>query len=235
MVNGRDSPIYDLAHPGLPQGSPLSPALFLFVNANLVQNVINAHQGSIAFVDDYSAWVTGASAEENTRKIQERFVSKAVAWEASSGAAFEPRKTLFIHFTRNAKKLSDKPLTVGGEQVSPKPSAKILGVVLDQQLRFKEHAARAAKRGLRAVLALKRLRALRPGTTRQLFMATVIPTVDYASFVWTARTLTTVTKLLEPIQRFAAQAVTGLFRTVALPIAQAGAHITPLAIRWHRQ
>jgi hypothetical protein len=41
--------------------------------------------------------------------------------------------------------------------VLPKPSVKILGVVFDQQPRFKERAARAAKRGIRAVLALKRL------------------------------------------------------------------------------
>lgn len=157
-VNGHDSPIYDLVHAELPQGSPPSPILFLFFNANLVQNVINTHQGSMAFVDDYSAWVTGATAEENTRKIQERFISKGEAWEASSGATFEPKKTMFIHFTRNARKLSDRPLNVGGEQVMPKASVKILGVVFDRQLRFKEHAARAAKRGLRAVLALKRAR-----------------------------------------------------------------------------
>jgi hypothetical protein len=56
--------------------------------------------------------------------------------------------TLFIHFTRNAKKMSDRLLTVGSEQVLLKALVKILGVVLDQQLRFKEYAARAAKRGL---------------------------------------------------------------------------------------
>jgi hypothetical protein len=71
-----------LAHPGLPQPryhplSSSSSSLFLFVKANLVQNVINAHQGLVAFVNDYSAWVTETSAEENTRKIQERFISKA--------------------------------------------------------------------------------------------------------------------------------------------------------------
>jgi hypothetical protein len=42
-----------------------------------------------------------------------------------------------------------------------------------------------------------------------LLMATVIPTVDYASFVWSSRSLATMTKLLEPIQRIAAQAITG--------------------------
>jgi ribonuclease HI len=235
VVNGHDSPTYDLTSPGLPQGSPLSPILFLFFNADLVQNVLNSHQGAMAFVDDYSAWVTGRTAQDNAQKIQERIVPRAETWEANSGATFEPDKTTFIHFSRNARKLSDAPLVVRDQRVKPRQSAKILGVVLDQQLRFQEHYARMAKRGLRAAMALKRLRALQPKTTRQLFMATVAPTVDYASFVWSARTTSRTRKLLEPIQRVAAQAIVGTFRTVALCIAQAEASIEPLGRRWQRQ
>ena len=50
---------------GLPQESPLSPILFLFFNVDLVQRKIDAKEGAIAFVDDYSAWVTGDSTEAN--------------------------------------------------------------------------------------------------------------------------------------------------------------------------
>ena len=234
-VNGHDSTIAELGPAGLPQGSPLSPILFLFFNANLVQNVINAHQGSIAFVDDYTAWVTGPSAEDNRRKIQERFIPKAEEWEESSGASFQPEKTAFIHFSRNARKLSDNPLVIRGSQVGPTESVKILGVVLDQQLRFRLHAARVTKRGLRAVLALKRLRALRPSTTRQLFVSTVAPVVDYASFIWSHQLTTFTARTLGPVQRIAAQAITGAFRTVALPVAQAEASIEPTVGRWKRQ
>jgi ribonuclease HI len=121
------------------------------------------------------------------------------------------------------------------ELVKPKGAAKILGMILDQQLRFDEHYAHVAKRGLRAVMALKRLRALQPNTTRQLFIAAVAPTVDYASFVWSARANEGTRKLLEPIQRIAAQAIVGTFRTVALGIAQAEAGIEPLWRRWQQQ
>jgi len=75
-----------------------------------------------------------------------RRVSRST-FEKPSGNAKIP-VTLFIHFTRNVRKVSDRSLTIGGEQVMPKASAKILGVVLDQQLQYKEHAARAAKRGV---------------------------------------------------------------------------------------
>jgi hypothetical protein len=54
----------------LPQGSPLSPVLFLFFNADLVQRRIDNNRGSIAFVDDYTAWITGPTAEANQEGIQ---------------------------------------------------------------------------------------------------------------------------------------------------------------------
>jgi len=40
------------------------------------------------------------------------------------------------------------------------------------------------QKGLKAAMALKRLRGLLPNTARRLFEATVAPTVDYASSVW---------------------------------------------------
>jgi hypothetical protein len=48
-----------LLQAGLLQGSPLSPILFLFFNADLVQQKIDGKGGAIAFVDDYSIWVVG--------------------------------------------------------------------------------------------------------------------------------------------------------------------------------
>jgi hypothetical protein len=58
-VNGQSSETRVLPQAGLPQGSPLSPILFLFFNADLVQHQIDKRGGSIAFVDDYTAWFTG--------------------------------------------------------------------------------------------------------------------------------------------------------------------------------
>lgn len=69
MVNGRCSQTQDLAQSGLPQGSPLSPVAYLFYNADLVQRRIDANGGAIAFIDDFSAWVTGPTAHSNRAGI----------------------------------------------------------------------------------------------------------------------------------------------------------------------
>jgi hypothetical protein len=72
-------------------------------------------------------------------------------------------------------------LTIEGEEVKPKQLAKILGVVMDTKLKFREHMARAAIKGLSAAMCLRRLKMLSSRTARQLFMATVAPAMDYAS------------------------------------------------------
>lgn len=55
QINGHISEVQDLPQPRLPQGSPLSPILFLFFNADLVQRQIDSQGGAIAFVDDFTA------------------------------------------------------------------------------------------------------------------------------------------------------------------------------------
>lgn len=233
IVNGLPSEQQDLLQAGLPQGSPLSPILFLFFNADLVQQRISAAGGSIAFVDDYTAWVTGASAEANHSNIQAT-IDRALDWERRSGATFEHDKTAIVHFTRTASRSSNTPFMINGKPIQPKDSAKILGVVMDSRLRFKEHMANAATKGLIAAIALRRLRMISPQIARQLFRATVAPVADYASSVWMHACGAKATQYLNRIQKQGAIAIIGTFRTVATSVAEAEASIQPFHIR-HRE
>ncbi|KJZ68933.1 hypothetical protein HIM_11676 [Hirsutella minnesotensis 3608] len=225
VVNGYTSEQRELPQAGLlPQGSPLSPILFLFFNADLVQRRIKAESGSIAFVDDYSAWVTGPTAEANREGIQ-AIIDDALEWEARSGATFETEKTTIIHFTRAAVRSSDIPFLIRGQEVRPKKRAKILGVIMDDELRFQEHMMKAAASGLGAAMGLRRLKMLSPRVSRQLFEATVAPAMDYASNVWTHALRAKQVGWMNKAQMIGAQAITGAFRTVAKTVAMAEADI----------
>jgi hypothetical protein len=92
IVNGQASKVSELEQAALPQGSPLSPILFLFSNVDLMQQRIDQNSRAIAFVDDYTAWVVGKTAAENKDCLQ-AIVQHATEWEARSGASFEGEKT----------------------------------------------------------------------------------------------------------------------------------------------
>jgi len=110
MVNGKRSAAVDLLHSGLPQGSPLSPILFLFFNAELLEATIPSGD-PMAFVDDFTAWVVGKNASENAATIQEHVLPRLKSWEESSGAVFEASKTAFVHFSRTRSRSKERTLS----------------------------------------------------------------------------------------------------------------------------
>lgn len=55
IVHDTSTKVLELQHAGLPQGSLLSPILYILFNANLVKSKINKNRKAIAFIDNYSA------------------------------------------------------------------------------------------------------------------------------------------------------------------------------------
>ena len=95
---------------------------------------------------------------------------------------------------------------------------------MDSKLKYRQHIAHAAFKGLEAALELKRLRGLSAATARQLFTATVAPTIDYASNVWMHACKDKLKRPVNRVQRMGAQAIVGSFLTVVTSVAEAEAH-----------
>ncbi|KAF4546911.1 Hypothetical protein D9617_102g071700 [Elsinoe fawcettii] len=127
------------------------------------------------------------------------------------------------------------PINVKGKEIRPTPSVKILSLVMDFRLRYQEHAARAATKGLQAAMALKRLRGLSPSVTRKLFNATVAPVVDYAPSVWMHARRASAERVLKRVQRIGGQAVVGCFQTLGTAVAEAEANLPTIEERHKRK
>ena len=106
---------------------------------------------------------------------------------------------------------------------------------MDTRLKYKEHIARAASKGLEAAMELRRLRGLTPAAARQLFTSTVAPVVDYASNVWMHACKDKAMGPINRVQRVGAQAIVGTFLTVATSVAEAEAHIATAQHRFWRR
>jgi hypothetical protein len=83
--------------------------LFLFFNADLVQRQIDSQGGAIAFVDDFTAWVTGPTAQSNREGI-EAIIAEALDWEEGverlSRQTKQPSYTSLPKFTKQTRSLS---------------------------------------------------------------------------------------------------------------------------------
>src|SRR5437773_874611 len=95
-------------------------------------------------------------------------------------------KTSFIHLTRYkaASRDSIMPLQFKGKNIPPTDKVKLLGIILDKEVRFKTHLADKAGKATKVALALRRLKGLQPKAVKQLARSAVLPVADYASPIW---------------------------------------------------
>jgi hypothetical protein len=126
----------------------------------------------------------GRSAEENLRKIQEEDIPRIAAWARQTGSTFTTEKTELIHLTRRKKELGKGSVRMDGKTIQAGSTAKLLGVVFDQELRWKDHVQQVVKQATTATHGMSGLRHLRPAQMRQIYRAVVLPRLDFASTVW---------------------------------------------------
>jgi len=225
---------------GVPQGSPLSPLLFMFYNADLLEVTEKPSDTALGFIDDIVYGTAGTSDIANTRRLKQ-LLEKAEVWRKQHGAQFEQSKYVLIHFTRNRNKATAATVTINGTKITPSNEAKYLGVILDKQLRFKAHLQHAVKKGTKAALGLNSIGKATWGAPykyiRQLFQSVVASRLDYAAFIWhqpkmdgstaalvQARKLTTV-------QRIAMKATLACYRTTPTTAMEIESAIMPAHLR----
>ena len=190
LVLGRwQSEIHQIAT-GIPQGSPISPILFLFFNMELVDLAARSTCGisELGFVDDVNILAFGTSTESNCRAL-ECIHHECIAWVVQHGAAFAPQKYELMHLTRSHKRFNmEASMWLPGGDKSPSPTVRVLEVLLDSKLRWGPHISRTCDRATQQCHALTTLSASTWGASfaraRLVYSAVVRPCLTYGSTVW---------------------------------------------------
>lgn len=172
----------------VPQGSPLSPILYIFYNAAAIEWCTNPARGMSAcgFIDDIGIIVVENTAEDNliNLKIAHDWCE---IWASTHGFIFNKSKYELIHFRKFPAIGPEMVLRLSGIDLVPSPTCKYLGVVMDSQLIWRPHLAYLKKKSTAKLSVLAALAGftwgIGIGDLRRTYIVTVLPQFTYCASV----------------------------------------------------
>ena len=247
------SPFFQIES-GVDQGCPLSPLAFLYYNADVL-DIPNNNKNALVlgFIDDICLLARGPTFED-ANDILKDMIKRPNGfkdWSTSHQVEWEVDKTALLQASRRRQKdpnnprktipIKRVPITVSNRTITPSSSHKFLGVIIDEQLRFKEQIADAAAKGTRYAAACRRFAkpstGIRLSHMRQLYTSVIVPKMLYAVDVWGAEMVARLGdkagsrglgRILERVLRTHALASTGAMCTTSTEVTVAHANIAPL-------
>jgi len=222
---------------GLPQGSPVSPILFLiFSNAMLEKPHYPTDATDTSHVDDVCMVQMSHSIAEANTLLEDR-TEQHLQRGLHLGLTFAPSKSELLYCLplnskhKNISLSSHPPLRVMNTTIIPKRQIKYLGVYIDESLSFLHHASMAASQGNRVLGSFNFLRhlslAIPAHVAHHLALAAMLPAMFWASPAWWTGT-SMLTSTLKLTYNAIARWITGLPYNTRITNLLTLAHFPPM-------
>lgn len=231
---------------GVPQGSPISPILYMLYLAPLLQ--LGDTRTRFAYADDVAILRTGKTTTETTRALA-RDLREAIRWGRDNAVTYAPDKYELIHFTR---KRGTRPAAVKVDDLVIHPTTgavRWLGVFFDPRLNFRTHVENWGAKAYKAATHLRGLNRVLDGAPPRLTAlaanASVLPVATYGTETWwpgptrpsakdwtktAASKQVTNLKILDRAIVAAARAVLPVWKTTPIPILHREAGLPPASV-----
>ena len=214
---------------GIPQGSVISPLLFSLFIADWYKNVKSE---SVKFADDGTVWMSGKDWPELMEILKEDF-KEIIQWATKWRLKLSIVKTEFCMFSLDNQVLEEArkyKFVIEQQDVKYNSNPKILGVTLDEKLKFEKHIELVERKALRSLDSLRKVKETEIISTNcmlQLYKALVVPQLEYAAPVWQVGNCGS----LEKIQRKGLALCLGIPGTAGVEALEVEAGVKPLDLR----
>ena len=213
---------------GVPQGSVISPTLFMILINDLLKD-ISPHIRFALYADDIVIWCDLDNIEESKKEIQ-KTLDKVGAWQDLWGTSFSSTKSNYIIFT-NKRKIPKIEIKINGANIPATKSSFFLGMKFDSKLTWREHIEYLVKACSKRIDVMRCVQGTSWGADRHslilIYKMFIRSKLDYGSHLYDSAAETH-KKKLNTIQNNALRIATGLLRCTKIEALEVEANVYPL-------
>ena len=220
---------------GLPQGSSISPLLFL-IFINDLDADLEAETMASLFADDTAEWMADGKTRGSNSIPMQQEIDKVLKWADKWKMKVNASKTKAMMISTSAADKSWDPHFMAGEnRIDNVTEYRFLGVTIDENLHFTKHIANAMDKARKRVNILKCMSTKDWGnsvdTQRRLCLGYVMSVLEYGSSSWNGWISETNRKKLQKILNQALRSITNMTLTCPIDFLHLEAGIEPIASR----
>ena len=202
---GSVSPFQQLTC-GVPQGTKMGPLCFLV----LINDALSDTPHRWKYVDDCTVGVPVTTKDPDYSPLQAT-LDGLQAWTEENSMTINHSKTVVMHVCTSSAAIPPPQLSVGPHPLQVVRSTKLLGVIVDDQLTWKQHVTTTVRSAAYKLYLLRRLRSLGTPTheLRGVYLTFILPKLMYASPAWSSSLTSTQQQQLESVQKRACRIILG--------------------------
>ena len=217
---------------GVPQGSPISPILFILYTTKLYKDLRQTGVEVTGFADDTSLLAPGRTVPGTYLLLREAH-KVCMEWAGKHGMSFSPEKYSLIVFHRGRSEVIGK-LQLQEAAIAPRQEIRMLGVIIHRKLLWKKHSEMIAQKLQTQSLAISRTMAATWGPrfhhARAMYSAIIRSSICYGAACWHTPSLGSargMAKELEKPQRVNLRCISGAYRSTPIRNLETETHIPP--------